>query len=67
MSNPDGIEMIKPDVGLEEQHAIYFAPLADKKNPWRHDSDKLAEVITDLYYERTGPLTTERQLTPIQD
>ncbi len=52
-----GIEMVMPDAGLEEQYAIYFAPLTDKQTPWRHDPQKLAEVITDIFYERTGPLT----------
>jgi hypothetical protein len=49
--------MVLPDARLGEQYAIYFAPLANKQNPWRHDHVKLAEVITDLFYERTGPLT----------
>jgi uncharacterized cofD-like protein len=56
----DGIEMVLPDARLEEQYAIYYAPLTDKQNPWRHDPQKLAEVITDLFYERTGPLTSTK-------
>jgi len=53
---PRGIERVKPDHMLKEQYPVYFAPIADKENPWRHDSKKLAEVITDLYQEKTGPL-----------
>ena len=53
----EGVEMVLPDARLGEQYAIYYAPLTDKNNPWRHDHQKLAEVITDLFYERTGPLT----------
>jgi uncharacterized cofD-like protein len=53
-----GVELVLPDAGLEEQYAIYFAPLTDQQNPWRHDPQKLAEVVTDLFYERTGPLTS---------
>jgi hypothetical protein len=30
--------------------------LADDLTPWRHSADKLAGVIMDLYYDRTGPL-----------
>ena len=30
--------------------------LVDVKQPWHHDSDKLAQVIMDILYERTGPL-----------
>jgi len=53
---PRGIERVKPDHMLKEQYPVYLAPIADKENPWRHDSKKLAEVITDLYQEKTGPL-----------
>ena len=54
---PELAEMVVPDPRLEEQYSMYFAPLVDVNNPSRHDAFKLAEVITDLYYERTGPLT----------
>jgi hypothetical protein len=30
--------------------------LIDPDHPWRHDSAKLAQVLMDLYQERTGPL-----------
>jgi len=53
---PEGVEAVLPDSQLEEQHSVYFAPIADAENPWRHDPIKLAEIITDLYHERTGPL-----------
>jgi len=53
---PEGVEAVLPDSRLEEQHSVYFAPIADAENPWRHDPKKLAEIITDLYHERTGPL-----------
>ncbi len=35
---------------------IYATDLVDPEQPWRHDSLKLAQVLIDLYYERTGPL-----------
>jgi len=53
---PAEIEKVGSDHSLAEQYPVYFAPIADKENPWRHDSQKLAEVITDLYQEKTGPL-----------
>lgn len=56
-----GVEIVLAEAGLEEQYSIYFAPLLDKENPWRHNSAKLAEVITDLFYERTGPLAQARR------
>ena len=53
---PKGVEAVLPDPQLEEQHSVYFASIADAENAWRHDPQRLAEVITDLYHERTGPL-----------
>jgi len=53
---PEGLEAVLPDSVLEEQYSVYFAAVADSENAWRHDPQRLAEVITDLYHERTGPL-----------
>jgi uncharacterized cofD-like protein len=36
---------------------LYRADLADREMPWRHDSARLASVLMDLYFERTGPLS----------
>ena len=35
----------------------HAADLADNSHPWRHDSDKLAQTIVNLYNEYTGTLT----------
>lgn len=35
----------------------HCADLIDDDHPWRHDSVKLAQVIVDIFYERTGPLS----------
>jgi uncharacterized cofD-like protein len=35
---------------------LYTADLVDSEYPWRHDSLKLAHVVMELFYERTGPL-----------
>lgn len=35
----------------------YSADLVDIGHAWRHDSLKLAQVIVDIFYERTGPLS----------
>jgi uncharacterized cofD-like protein len=35
----------------------YPADLVDHSHPWRHDAAKLAQVIMDIYMERTGPLS----------
>jgi 2-phospho-L-lactate transferase/gluconeogenesis factor (CofD/UPF0052 family) len=34
----------------------HCSDLVDDGHPWRHDSIKLAQVIMDIFYERTGPL-----------
>jgi len=53
---PAGVEWVMPDVDLEEQYSIYFAALVEKENPWRHDSQLLAQTVINLFLERTGPL-----------
>ncbi len=47
------------DIGdeLSGDRRLYTADLLDKEHPWRHDSDRLAQIIMDLYAERTGYLT----------
>lgn len=35
---------------------LYTADLVDYDYPWRHESLKLAQVVMNLFYERTGPL-----------
>lgn len=52
---PEGIEWVTQDEELEFSHSVYRADILDVDHPWRHDSSKLAQVIMDLFYERTGP------------
>jgi uncharacterized cofD-like protein len=47
---------VMADEKLAEDYPLYSADLADRENSWRHDSVKLANVVMDLFYERTGPL-----------
>lgn len=35
---------------------LYATDLVDYDHPWRHDSSRLARILMDLLYERTGPL-----------
>jgi len=44
---------------LRKKYAVYKNDLIDEVHPWRHDSEKLARVIMDLFRERTGPLAME--------
>jgi uncharacterized cofD-like protein len=53
---PDGNEWVQSTSDLESEYAIYQADLVDIKQPWRHDAQKLARVLIDLFQERTGPL-----------
>jgi uncharacterized cofD-like protein len=53
---PEGVKWVVADDDLEMDHMVYRADLVDVQFPWRHDSLKLAQVLLDLYEERTGPL-----------
>ncbi|MDP1547799.1 MAG: YvcK family protein [Anaerolineales bacterium] len=47
---------VRADEKTLSDERTYTADLVDDAHPWRHDSVKLAQVILDIYYERTGPL-----------
>jgi uncharacterized cofD-like protein len=49
----------------ENQHPIYQADLLDVDNPWRHDSNKVAKTVMDLYFERTGPLNSRDETSAL--
>ena len=51
-----GVEWVRVEEDLEEDYLLYRADLADELRPGRHDPQKLAQAIMDLYEERTGPL-----------
>lgn len=53
---PLDVSWVLAEDDLEVDHAVYRADLLDINHPWRHDSEKLAKVLIDLYYDRTGPL-----------
>jgi uncharacterized cofD-like protein len=52
----EGVQWVTADPEQDADYALYIANLVDRGTPWRHDSAKLAEVLIDLYQERTGPL-----------
>jgi uncharacterized cofD-like protein len=56
---PDGIDWVRIDDSLDGQYTTYASDLIDPNNPWRHDSGRLAQVIMDLFFERTGPLISK--------
>jgi uncharacterized cofD-like protein len=52
----DGVDWVRVDMELLQHAAVYCANLIDSDHPWRHHSKRLAKTVTDLFYERTGPL-----------
>jgi uncharacterized cofD-like protein len=53
---PEGAEWVRADPEQDTDYAVYLANLVDQGTFWRHESAKLAEVLIDLFQERTGPL-----------
>jgi uncharacterized cofD-like protein len=53
---PKDVDWVRVDENMDEEYSTYKSDLVDPMNPWRHDSGRLAQVIMDLFYERTGPL-----------
>ncbi len=51
------IEWVRLDEKTLSDNRTYAADLVDASVPWRHNSQRLAEVLMNLYYERTGPLS----------
>jgi uncharacterized cofD-like protein len=49
-------EWVLADEKSRSDVRLYTADLVDYDQPWRHNPDKLAQVLMDLFYERTGPL-----------
>jgi uncharacterized cofD-like protein len=47
---------VRADEKTLSDSRTYCADLVDDGHPWRHDSLKLAQVIIDIFFERTGPL-----------
>lgn len=56
-SLPDASAWVRADARSRRDERLYCADLVDLDHPWRHDSTKLAQVLMDLYFERTGPLS----------
>ena len=53
---PKNVEWVRINEDLEDDYAVYRADLIDNVSPWRHDPQKIAQIIMELYMERTGPL-----------
>ena len=53
---PTGLNWVLASPDLDDDYAVYRANLVNPEEPNRHDSDKLAHALIDLFMERTGPL-----------
>ena len=53
------VEGVLIEEELQKKYAVYKNDLIDEEHPWRHDPEKVTQVIMDLFRERTGPLTME--------
>jgi uncharacterized cofD-like protein len=56
----NGMQWVRVDRALESDARLYISDLADHKQPGHHDAVKLAQVLMDLYNERTGPIAKDR-------
>ena len=52
----DGVSWVKSESDLAADYASHQADIIDVEHPGRHNAEKLARVIIDLFQERTGPL-----------
>ena len=54
---PDATDQwVQADEKSRSNARLFTTDLVDYEHPWRHDPGKLAQVLMDLFYERTGPL-----------
>jgi len=56
-SLPAGTQWVRADSRTVSDARAYCADLLDEEHPWRHDSEKLGQVLMNLFSERTGPLS----------
>ncbi|MFN2152494.1 MAG: uridine diphosphate-N-acetylglucosamine-binding protein YvcK [Anaerolineales bacterium] len=52
----DGMNWVTIDEDFVPNYAVYKADLVDEDEPWHHDETKLAQVLIDIYQDRTGAL-----------
>jgi uncharacterized cofD-like protein len=56
----NGMQWVRVDEALERDSRLYVSDLADHRQPRHHEAEKLAQVLMDLYNERTGPIMKEQ-------
>ncbi|MDH5607041.1 MAG: YvcK family protein [Anaerolineae bacterium] len=53
---PSGVGWVLANQDLDQSYAVYRSDLVDWDSPSKHDAEKLARSLIDIYLERTGPL-----------
>ncbi len=53
---PEQVNWVAADTDLASECTIYETDLLDANRPTHHDPAKLAQVVMDLFYDRTGPI-----------
>jgi uncharacterized cofD-like protein len=56
----NGTQWVRVDEALKRDSRLYLSDLADHRQPKHHEAEKLAQVLMDLYNERTGPIMKEQ-------
>jgi len=56
VDHADSIQWVRVDEKSRSDVRLYTADLIDYDNPGHHDSNRLAQTLMDLFYERTGPI-----------
>lgn len=54
------MQWVRVDEALERDSRLYLSDLVDHRQPEHHDAVKLAQVLMDLYNERTGPIAKDQ-------
>jgi len=52
----DGMDWVKMGENTVANYPVYQADLNSDEEPWHHDETKLAQVLIDIYQDRTGPI-----------
>jgi uncharacterized cofD-like protein len=53
---PPNHDWVLAGTELDNHYPVYRGDFVDLEQPYRHDTDKLARTLIDLFMERTGPL-----------
>lgn len=53
---PEDIQWVEAHPELDRDYAVYRTNLVSPDVPFRHDVEKLSQILIDLFMERTGPL-----------